>query len=70
MKILRPEEVTKFPEFREYSPEEIKEAYALAKAAFTVEDLLRFMEVGEEFPVDDVLAEMEQFQKEADQVKP
>jgi hypothetical protein len=67
MKILRPEEVTSIPEPRELSPEELKEAYALAKQAFTIEDLLKFLEVTEDFPVDDVIAEMEAAQKEAEQ---
>jgi hypothetical protein len=67
MKILRPEEVTVFPEFREFSPEEMKEAYALAKAAFTIEDLLRFTEIVEEVPAEDVLAELEESQRKADQ---
>ena len=32
---VRLEDITSIPEPREYSPEELKEAYALAKAAFT-----------------------------------
>jgi hypothetical protein len=67
MKILRAEEVTSIPPPRELSPEELREAYALAKAAFSVEDLLRFTDETQEFPADEVLAEMEQAQKEADQ---
>lgn len=65
MKILRPHEVTaeNFPKFREFSPEELKEAYALARAAFTAEDLQRYTEIDEGIPVEEVLAEMEEAQK-------
>jgi hypothetical protein len=62
MRILRPEEVTaeNFPEFREYTPEEQKEALALAKAAFTADDLQKFTELDEGIPVEEVIAEMEE----------
>ena len=73
MKIYRPEEVTSEVmanlEFRELTPEELKEAYALAKAAFTVEDLLQFTEDEEGVLVEEVIAEMEEVQKQADQRK-
>ena len=68
MKIYRPEEVT--PEILasvradQLSPEELKEAYALARAAFTVEDLLRFTEKVEDVPAEDVLRELENAQKQ------
>jgi len=67
MKILRPEEITTFPHSRELSAEEIKEAYALARAAFTAEDLQRYTEVDEGVPAEEVLAEMEKTQQRADQ---
>jgi hypothetical protein len=67
MRIQRPEEVTAMPKPRELSAEELKQAYALAKAAFTIEDLLRYTEQTEDVPAEQVLAEMEQAQKEADQ---
>ena len=67
MKISRLEEVTSIPEPRELSPEELKEAYALAKAAFTADDLQRYTEVEEGVSADDVLAEMEAIQKRADE---
>ena len=67
MKILRPEEVTTFPEPRELSPEEMKEVYALARAAFTAADLQRYTELDEGVPSDEILAEMEEVQKQADQ---
>jgi hypothetical protein len=69
MKILRPEEVTTFPAFRELSPEELKEAYALARAAFTADDLQRYTEVEEGVSAEKILAEMEEVQKQADQEK-
>lgn len=67
MKILRPEEVTTFPEFRELTPEELKEAYRLAKAAFTAEDLQRYTEVDEGIPFEEVLAELEEMQRKSEQ---
>ncbi len=70
MKILRPEEVTIFPEPRELTPEELREAYALARAAFTAEDLQRYTELDEGIPVEEVLAEMEEAQRQADQRTP
>jgi hypothetical protein len=66
MRILRPEEVTTFPPFRELSPEELKEAYALARAAFTAEDLQRFTEVEDGIPAEEVLAEMEAVEKQVE----
>jgi hypothetical protein len=71
MKILRLSEVTpefwRDFEFRELSPEELKEAYALAKAAFTAEDLQRFTELDTGVPAEDFLAELEELQKQFDQ---
>jgi hypothetical protein len=66
MKILRPEEVMTFPEDRELTPAELAEAYALAKAAFTAEDLQRYTELDEGIPAGDVLAELEEAQKQVD----
>lgn len=69
MKIYRPEEVN-FPlEFRELSPEELKEAYALAKAAFTADDLQRYTELDEGVSAEDFLAELEELQRQYDQEK-
>ena len=69
MKVYRPEEVTSeivaHLEFRELAPEELKEAYALGKAAFSVDDLLEFTEIDEGVPAHEVIAEMEQAQKQA-----
>ncbi len=70
MRILRPEEVKEFPELRELSPEELKEAYALAKAAFTAADLQLYTEEEEGVPMEDVLEEMEETQRKADQKIP
>jgi hypothetical protein len=69
MKILRPEEVTSVrpADFtQELSPEQMKEAYALARAAFTAADLQRYTETDEGVPVDEVLAEMEELLRQAD----
>jgi hypothetical protein len=67
MKILRPEEVTAdtILEFREFTPEELKEAYALSRAAFTAADLQRYTELDEGIPVEEVLAEMEEMLRQA-----
>lgn len=70
MKILRPEEVITFPEFREFTPEELAEAYALARAAFTADDLQRFTEVDETIPFEDILAKIEEKQRKIDQGLP
>jgi hypothetical protein len=69
MKVYRPEEVKGLRPWRELSPEELKEAYALARAAFTAEDLQRYTEIDEGIPFEEVLAEMEEAQKKADQAK-
>ncbi|HEV3203030.1 MAG TPA: hypothetical protein VGY77_01545 [Gemmataceae bacterium] len=64
MKILKPEEMTSFPPLREdLTPEELAEAYALARAAFTAEDLQRFTEVDDGISFADVLAELEEAEK-------
>ncbi len=65
MRILRPEEVDKWPGPRELTPEELREAYALAKASFTAEDLQRCMEVEEGVPMEDFLEELEEVQQKA-----
>jgi hypothetical protein len=67
MKILRLEEVKSFPESRELSPEELAEAYALARAAFTAEDLQRYTEVEEGVPMEEFLKELEAIQRRFDQ---
>jgi hypothetical protein len=64
MKLLRPEEVTALPEPRDLSPEEVKEVYALARATFTAEDLQRYTETDDGIPVEEVIAEMEEVQKQ------
>ena len=71
MRIIRPDEIT--PEimaqleYRELTPEELQEAYALGRAAFTADDLQKFTEIDEGVLADDVIAEMEALQKQADQ---
>lgn len=64
MKIQRLEDITELPPFRELTPEELKEAYALARASFTAEDLQRFTEIDEGVPMEEVIAELEQIQRE------
>jgi hypothetical protein len=53
--------------FRELTAEELQEAYALAKAAFTAEDLQRYTEIHEGVPAEDILAELEEIQKQFEQ---
>jgi hypothetical protein len=67
MKILRPEEVKEFPEFRELTPDELKEAYRLARESFTAADLQKYTELDEGIPADQVLAELEEAQRQFDQ---
>ena len=70
MKILKPEEVKVFPEFRDYTPEEVAQAYALARAAFSAEDLQRFTEVDDTIPFEEILAAIEEKQRRIDQGMP
>ena len=66
MRILRPHEVTNASELRwePLTPEELKEVYAAARAAFTAEDLQRYTEIyDEEYLAEDVIAEMEKQQE-------
>jgi hypothetical protein len=44
----------------------LKEAHALARAAFTVEDLLRFTESVEDVPAEEAWRELEEAQKHFD----
>ena len=57
------------PAFRVLSPEELAQAYALAKAAFTAEDLQRFTEtdLDQGIPMEVLLQEMEEVQRQMDQ---
>lgn len=66
MKILRPEELTGFPPVRDLTPEELAEAYRLAKAAFTADDLQRYTELDEGVCAEAFLAELEEMQKQID----
>jgi len=70
MRILRPEEIKVFPDLKELSPEELKEAYALAKASFTAADLQLYTVDEEGVPMEDVLKEMEETQRKADEKNP
>jgi len=66
MRIIRPEHLKSFPEMRELTPEELAQAYALAKASFTAEDLQRFTELDEGTPMEDLLEELEKAQRQFD----
>jgi hypothetical protein len=71
VKILRPEEVTDYSQLitRDLTPEELAEAYALARAAFTAADLQEYTEVDDVIPAEDVVHEMEEAQKQFDEKK-
>ena len=70
MRIIRLEDVTEFPTFRELTPEELKEAYALLKAAFTAEDLQKYTEEDDGRPLEELIEELEAIQKELDEKSP
>lgn len=70
MEILKPEEVTTFPKIRQLSPEVLAEVYRLGRAEFTAEDLQKYSEVDEGIPVEDILHELEEQQKQFDQKNP
>jgi hypothetical protein len=63
MKIVKPSEAEAFPEFRTLSPEELAQAYALARAAFSAEDLQRYTEEEVGVPLEDVLRDLEEAQR-------
>jgi hypothetical protein len=67
MKIVRLEDAKHWPESRSLSPEELKQAYALARAAFTADDLQKFTEVDDEgMSMEAFLADLEKSQEEHD----
>jgi hypothetical protein len=70
MKILRPSEVTSFPEPRDLSSEELAEAYRLARAAFSADDLQRYADLDDVVPADEVLSELKEIQARHDQGAP
>jgi hypothetical protein len=68
MRIVRLEDLESWPEPRpELTPEELKEAYALSRAAITADDLQKFTELDEGVPFEEFLAELEEVQRQADQ---
>jgi hypothetical protein len=67
MRILGPDDPIDWNKVRwEFTPEELKEAYALARATFTADDLQKFFELDEGVPADEVLAELEAAQRHFD----
>jgi hypothetical protein len=69
VRIHRSDEITPIPEARQLSPDEVKEAYALARAAFTAGDLQKYTELDEGILFDEILADLENSQREFDQGK-
>lgn len=70
MRILRPSEITEFPAIRPLSPEEVAEALALSRAAFTAADLQQFTEELVGTPMEEFLQELEEDQRRMDQGAP
>jgi hypothetical protein len=73
MKILRPEEVKPDTVLKyDGTPEELAEAYRLAREAFTAADLQKYTEPFEGIPLDEFLRELEEQQArlDAEGIKP
>lgn len=66
MKVVRLEEANEWPELQSLLPEELQEAYALARAAFSADDLQKVTEVEEGVPMGTFLAELGKVQAEHD----
>ena len=66
MKIVRLEDAKDWPEIKSLTPEELAQAYAMARRAFTADDLQRFTEVEEGVPLNLFIAELEKIQEEHD----
>lgn len=69
MKLVRLEDLKSFPEPREFTPEEVAEAYRLGRESFTAADLQKYTELDEGIPADQVLAELEEIVRQAEQGK-
>lgn len=66
MKIIRLEDAKDWPQVKSLTPEELKQAYSLARRAFTADDLQKFTELDEGVPLDLFIAELEKIQEEHD----
>lgn len=64
MKIIRLEDASDWPEIQSLTPEQLKNAYDLARRAFTAEDLQKFTELEDSVPLDAFIAELEKVQAE------
>jgi hypothetical protein len=69
-RILRPEEIQSFPPLRDLTPEELVEAYAVSKAAFTAADLQEYTELDEGVPMEDLLKELDENQRQYERRSP
>jgi hypothetical protein len=70
MKIGDPDDPNLEMMFGPLSEEQMKEALALARAAFTAEDLQRYTEPLEGTPLEEIIQELEETQKQFDQRSP
>lgn len=67
MRVLRPSEITSSTRLlTDVTPEQLAEAYKLAREAFTAEDLQRYTELDEGIPAEQVLEELERAEEELD----
>jgi len=66
MRILKPSEYEQFRGARVMTPEEEAEALALARAAFTAVDLQRYAELDEGISAEELMAQLEEAQREYD----
>lgn len=70
MRIVRLEDEPYIPGKPPLTPEEVAEAYRLAREAFTAADLQRHTEIEEGIPFEQMLAELEEAQKQFDEKAP
>lgn len=60
MRIVRIEDLKAFPEMRELTPDEMKEAMQLARESFTAADLAAFFEIdNDRVNMDEFIVQME-----------
>lgn len=67
MRILKPEEIASSLDFRNYTAEEIAEAYRLGREAFANADVQEFDELNAGVPMEQVLTELAELHKKVTQ---
>jgi hypothetical protein len=66
MELIRPEQAQRFPDVKELSADELKQAYELSKAEFTAADLQRYTEEEEGVSGEEILRRLEEQQQRLD----